>query len=148
MATHLMLRLHTFQGVSCNVHITRHPRYDLPSYLFKELQNIIIQLYTLNPSQSHTVDKSWGKWLIQGEESSLHPYTKTLPKLPDPTILASMSDLGYNPCEISDSLLGSGWGNGHILYAETAHMAGSLMHHVYYVPAGPATKVWPTILPL
>jgi hypothetical protein len=32
------------------------PRYDLPSYLFKDLQNIIIQLLTFNPIQSPAWD--------------------------------------------------------------------------------------------
>jgi hypothetical protein len=49
---------------------------------------------------------TWGtKWLSQAEERSLSPSIETLPKQLDSTILASMSDLVYNPHEIQETLL-------------------------------------------
>jgi hypothetical protein len=44
-------------------------------------------------------------WLSQGEESPTNPSIKTRAKHWDPTILASMCDLGYNPQDIQESLL-------------------------------------------
>jgi hypothetical protein len=62
MATSLMLRQYTCQGVSCTIYVmcqqVLQPRYNLPSYLFKELQNIIIQLLTFSPIQNPTWDTS------------------------------------------------------------------------------------------
>jgi hypothetical protein len=46
-------------------------------------------------------------WL-QGDEGSPSPAAaETLPKHPDPAILAAMSNLGYRPHEIRESLLNS-----------------------------------------
>jgi hypothetical protein len=46
-------------------------------------------------------------WLSPGKESSPSPSIKILPRHPDTTILAAISAVGYNPCEICESLLDS-----------------------------------------
>lgn len=82
-----------------------HPRYGIPSYLSVELQDIIIQLLTLRPSEKTALENIVGSLcLSQGEERSLSP-TDTLPKHLNPTILAAMCDLGYKSREIDEFLL-------------------------------------------
>jgi hypothetical protein len=82
-----------------------HLRYDIPSYLSVELQDIIIQLLTLRPSEKTALENIVGSLCFsQGEERSLSP-TDTLPKHLNLSILAAMCKLGYKSREIDEFLL-------------------------------------------
>jgi hypothetical protein len=107
--------------VTCTIHVMQqlvlHPVYDLPSYISKERWDIIIQLLILNLVRGLLRSTSWcrcGSDMVR--KSSQNPPIKTLPKHPDPTILASTSDLGYKSHEVHEALLNS----VHVPHAETA----------------------------
>jgi hypothetical protein len=94
------------QRASCTIHIVwqevLYLRYDLPFYLSVELANIIQQL-PLNPRAMPTLMHDGVPVGQPGRGNSLNPSIESLPKFPDPTILASISDLWYNPGEIHQS---------------------------------------------
>jgi hypothetical protein len=60
-----------------------------------------------------------------------------LPKRLDRTYLVSMSDLGYNKCEICESLLNRKYNEAMATY----HMPGVWLHHPCYMAADAAPKV-------
>jgi hypothetical protein len=98
-----------------------------------------------SPSERPTLKHIMGHmWLMQREESLLNPLIGTVPKHPDPTILASMSNLDYNPCEVHECLLNRIFKeeiNSHISHAKTANMPGDYLQGPHYVVVGPVPKV-------
>jgi hypothetical protein len=96
MATYIMLRQWTCQGVSCTIHVIQqqvlHPRYDLPPYHFEEMQNII-QLLPCNHSKRPTLDYNMGHQVAQpswGKVTESFHWDTTQTAGP------------YNPASISD----------------------------------------------
>ncbi|XP_051059348.1 sperm motility kinase X-like [Phodopus roborovskii] len=80
-------------------------KYYCPSYLSANVLNVIRQLLTLDPSKRATIDCIMHHpWLTQGEIPSLEFSLEQFPSLPNPIILISMANLGYDPNEVLESL--------------------------------------------
>lgn len=73
--------------------------------LSAELWDVIAKLLTVNPGERPTVhDIVRFKWLKQSNEASPGSLGENTNSHPDPIIIDIMSDLGYNPGEIRESL--------------------------------------------
>ncbi|XP_028634223.1 sperm motility kinase 3A-like [Grammomys surdaster] len=81
-------------------------RYAIPRHLSKELQELIRFLLTVNPVERPTPkDIMVHPWLREVETSSSGHSDKMDPSHLDPTIMAVMADMGFNPREVQRSLL-------------------------------------------
>jgi hypothetical protein len=98
------------------------------------------RLYSLPYHWATVAHPSWGKFN--------QSFYCTLPRHPDSTVLANMSDLGYNPCKIFKSPIRQKiqWGSGQVTNADTEDMPGVSIS-ICIVEGGPVPpKAWPTIL--
>ncbi|XP_047390880.1 sperm motility kinase 3A-like [Sciurus carolinensis] len=79
-----------------------HARYDIPAHMSPEVQSLIAQMLTMDPTQRPTVDQILRHpWLSQGEECTPSPWRDPLL---DPSIMEVMLDLGYSLSETWMSL--------------------------------------------
>ncbi|XP_051024046.1 sperm motility kinase 4A-like [Acomys russatus] len=93
----------TFQELGSQVLLGR---YDVPSYLSQELQDIIRCLLTVNPTERPTLkDIMEHPWLRQGDEGSPNHWDDMDPRSLDPAIMAAMVDMGFDTSDIWKSLL-------------------------------------------
>ncbi|XP_047423023.1 sperm motility kinase 2B-like [Sciurus carolinensis] len=71
-------------------------RYDLPSRLSAEVQNLVAGMLTVESTHRPTLQQLLGHlWLSQGEQRTPSPSAELLPRRPDTSILLAMLDLGY-----------------------------------------------------
>ncbi|MBZ3876067.1 Sperm motility kinase 2A [Sciurus carolinensis] len=78
--------------------------YDVPPHLSQGAQSLIREMLTVDPAQRPTLEQVLGHpWLSQGAEASPGP-GEAPPLLPDPAIVTTMFDLGYDPYDIWVSL--------------------------------------------
>ncbi|XP_047418096.1 sperm motility kinase 2B-like [Sciurus carolinensis] len=72
--------------------------YDIPLYISQGAQSLICEILKPDPSQRASLEQILGHpWLSQGEEASPSTSGEALPKLPDPTIITTMFNMGYDP---------------------------------------------------
>ncbi|XP_051058007.1 sperm motility kinase X-like [Phodopus roborovskii] len=82
------------------------PKYHLPYTLSEKLQNIIVQLLTVQPEQRPTIsDIRQHQWLMSEEEFlQITPSLDSLCNKLNPSIVVAMWSMGYDPKDISSSL--------------------------------------------
>ncbi|XP_051037540.1 sperm motility kinase 2B-like [Phodopus roborovskii] len=81
-------------------------RYNVPSHLSQDLQDVIRCLLTVNPMQRPTLkDIMDHPWLRKGDVGLSSHCDKMSPSHLDPAIMAAMADMGFNPHDIRESLL-------------------------------------------
>ncbi|MBZ3872628.1 Ankyrin repeat domain-containing protein 22 [Sciurus carolinensis] len=78
--------------------LIRKGMFNIPPYVLEGAQNLINEILMVDPTQRPTIEQVMGhSWLSQGEEAALlSPSSEALPKLPDPTIIKIIIDLGYH----------------------------------------------------
>ncbi|XP_028618924.1 sperm motility kinase X-like [Grammomys surdaster] len=82
------------------------PHYYIPPKLPAHVASLIVQLFTIDPMQRPKIgDIMEHQWLQGSEElSKIKRPQETLSSKPNPSIMAAMGAMGYNPKDITDSL--------------------------------------------
>ncbi|XP_077897258.1 sperm motility kinase 2B-like [Ictidomys tridecemlineatus] len=74
--------------------------FHIPGHMSQEARSLILQILRVDPTQRPTLEQVMGHpWLSQDEDLSPICPSQPLPRQqPDPTILALMFDMGFDPC--------------------------------------------------
>nr|XP_040147092.1 sperm motility kinase-like isoform X2 [Ictidomys tridecemlineatus] len=79
--------------------------YGIPEHVSKGAQSLILAILKVHPRQRPSLKQIMSHpWLSQGKEDSPCPSGEALPIHPDPAIITTMFDMGYDPYNIWVSL--------------------------------------------
>ncbi|XP_077883885.1 sperm motility kinase 1 [Ictidomys tridecemlineatus] len=79
--------------------------YGIPEHVSKGAQSLILAILKVHPRQRPSLKQIMSHpWLSQGKEDSPRPSGEALPIHPDPAIITTMFDMGYDPYNIWVSL--------------------------------------------
>ncbi|XP_051059203.1 sperm motility kinase X [Phodopus roborovskii] len=79
--------------------------FSIPQHVSIDIFNVIVELLMINPGRRPTIDQIMRRPMIRASKThSLTPSTKILPGTPNPSIVSTMTVMGYKPEEIIDSL--------------------------------------------
>nr|XP_027794146.1 sperm motility kinase 4A-like [Marmota flaviventris] len=79
--------------------------YGIPAHVSKGAQSLILEILKMDPRQRPSLKQIMSHpWLSQGKEDSPRPSGEALPTHPDPAIITTMFDMGYDPYNIWVSL--------------------------------------------
>ncbi|VTJ66303.1 Hypothetical predicted protein [Marmota monax] len=96
--------------------------YDTPLNVSEGAQSLIREILTVDPTQRPTLEQvTRHPWLSQGEAASPSPSVQALPELPDPSIIATMVNMGYDPFNTWMSLAKKKYDNAMATYLLLKH---------------------------
>ncbi|XP_046311223.1 sperm motility kinase Z [Marmota monax] len=127
--------------------------YDTPLNVSEGAQSLIREILTVDPTQRPTLEQvTRHPWLSQGEAASPSPSVQALPELPDPSIIATMVNMGYDPFNTWMSLAKKKYDNAMATYlllkhqriqgAGCKHQVKRVSHGGVWPPLGPVDPPW------
>ncbi|KAL6092023.1 hypothetical protein STEG23_003818 [Scotinomys teguina] len=117
----------------------RNPNYYIPPTLSRNIANLIVQLFTVMPEQRPKINNvRQHQWFKDREEFWKLPLSsETSSTMPNPSLVAVMSHMGYHPKDINDSLREKKFNNVMATYLILNHESAQ-DHTTYAVKSMPA----------